>query len=78
MPDIKLPDGKKIPFTNTINGFELVEKISKSLAKDLLILFAISKPSIVFENGIFLPSDNIISGIYQFNSINFLYSVKVV
>ena len=34
MPDIKLPDGKKIPFSKTINGFEIAEKISKSLAKD--------------------------------------------
>ena len=38
MPDIKLPDGKKIPFTNTINGFELVEKISKSLAKEACVM----------------------------------------
>jgi len=38
MPDIKLPDGKKIPFTNTINGFDLVEKISKSLAKEACVM----------------------------------------
>ena len=49
-----------------------------SLARDLLILFAISKPSTAFENEIFLPSGNFISGIYEDNSINFLYSVKVV
>ena len=78
MPNIKLPDGKKIPFSKKIDGFEIANKISKSLAKDLLILFIISKPSIFFENGIFLPFNNFISGIYQDNSINFLYSVKVV
>ena len=49
-----------------------------SLDKDLLILFVISKPSIFFENEIFLPSDNVIAGIFYDNSINFLYSVKVV
>ena len=54
------------------NGLKL------SMDKDLLIFFIISKPSIVLENGIVLPSDNFISGIYQDNSINFLYSVKVV
>jgi len=34
MPDIKLPDGKKISFSKTIDGFEIAKKISKSLAKD--------------------------------------------
>jgi len=24
MPDIKLPDGKKIPFSKKINGFEII------------------------------------------------------
>ncbi|MDC1476387.1 threonine--tRNA ligase [Pelagibacteraceae bacterium] len=38
MPDIKLPDGKKIPFSKTIDGFEIVNKISKSLAKDACIM----------------------------------------
>ena len=38
MPDIKLPDGKKIPFSKTINGFEIANKISKSLAKDACII----------------------------------------
>ena len=33
MPDIKLPDGKKVPFSKTIDGFEIARKISKSLAK---------------------------------------------
>ena len=27
MPDIKLPDGKKIPFLKTIDGFEIAKKI---------------------------------------------------
>ena len=38
MPDIKLLDGKKIPFSKTINGFEIVNKISKSLAKEACIM----------------------------------------
>jgi len=38
MPDIKLPDGKKISFLKTINGFEIAKKISKSLAKDACIM----------------------------------------
>ena len=38
MPDIKLPDGKKIPFSNTIDGFEIAKKISKSLAKEACIM----------------------------------------
>ena len=33
MPDIQLLDGKKISFTKSINGFDLVRKISKSLEK---------------------------------------------
>jgi threonyl-tRNA synthetase len=38
MPDIKLPDGKIIHFENQINGFQLTEKISKSLANDACVL----------------------------------------
>ena len=38
MPDIKLPDGKIIQFKNHVNGFKLVEKISKSLAKEACIM----------------------------------------
>jgi len=38
MPDIKLPDGKKIPFTKEIDGFEIASKISKSLANDACIM----------------------------------------
>ena len=38
MPDIKLSDGKKIPFSKTIDGFEITNKISKSLAKDACIM----------------------------------------
>jgi threonyl-tRNA synthetase len=38
MPDIKLPDGKIIQFKNHVNGFKLVEKISKSLAKEAYIM----------------------------------------
>jgi threonyl-tRNA synthetase len=38
MPDIKLPDGKKIPFTKKIDGFEIASKISKSLAKAACVM----------------------------------------
>ena len=38
MPDIKLPDGKKIPFSKTIDGFEIAKKISKTLEKNALIM----------------------------------------
>jgi threonyl-tRNA synthetase len=38
MPDIKLSDGKKIPFLKKINGFEIANKISKSLAKEACVM----------------------------------------
>ncbi len=38
MLDIKLLDGKIIQFKNQISGFELVKKISKSLAKEACIM----------------------------------------
>ena len=38
MPNIKLPDGKKIPFTKKIDGFEIAKKISKTLEKTALIM----------------------------------------
>ena len=38
MPDIKLLDGKKIPFSKKINGFEIANKISKSLSKEACIM----------------------------------------
>jgi threonyl-tRNA synthetase len=38
MPDIKLSDGKKIPFSKTIDGFEIANKISKSLAKEACVM----------------------------------------
>ncbi|MDC0247878.1 threonine--tRNA ligase [Pelagibacteraceae bacterium] len=38
MPDIILPDGKKIPFAKTIDGFEISKKISKSLAKEACVM----------------------------------------
>ena len=38
MPQIQLLDGKKIPFTKSINGFDLTKKISKSLEKAALIM----------------------------------------
>jgi len=38
MPDIKLPDGKKISFSKETNGFDLAKKISKSLSKEACIM----------------------------------------
>ena len=38
MPDITLPDGKKLSFKNEVTGLEVAEKISKSLSKQALIM----------------------------------------
>ena len=38
MPGIKLTDGKKIQFSEHINGFEIAKKISKSLVKEACIM----------------------------------------
>ena len=38
MPEIKLLDGKKIPFSKKIDGFEIANKISKSLAKEACVM----------------------------------------
>ncbi|MDB9799400.1 threonine--tRNA ligase [Pelagibacteraceae bacterium] len=38
MPNIQLLDGKKISFDNSIDGFELTKKISKSLEKIALVM----------------------------------------
>ena len=38
MPIINLPDGNKIEFPNKVTGIEIAEKISKSLAKQALIM----------------------------------------
>ena len=38
MPIIKLPDGNNIEFQNKVTGLEIAEKISKSLAKQALIM----------------------------------------
>ena len=38
MPNIHLLDGKKISFEKSMDGFELVKKISKSLQKEALIM----------------------------------------
>ena len=38
MPDIKLLDGKKIPFSKKIDGFEIANKISKSLSKEACVM----------------------------------------
>ena len=38
MPDIILPDGKKLKFKDNITGFEVAQNISKSLAKQALVM----------------------------------------
>ena len=38
MPNITLPDGKKLSFKSNVTGFEVAEKISKSLSKQALII----------------------------------------
>ena len=38
MPTIKLPDGKNLSFSKKITGLEIVEKISKSLSKQALVM----------------------------------------
>ena len=38
MPQVELLDGKQIPFSKSISGFELTKKISKSLEKSALIM----------------------------------------
>ncbi len=38
MPNIKLPDGKNLIFKDKVSGFQIAEKISKSLLKQALII----------------------------------------
>ena len=38
MPNIILADGKKLDFTESITGLKIVEKISKSLMKQALVM----------------------------------------
>ena len=38
MPNITLPDGKKLTFEEKVNGIQIAEKISKSLSKQALIV----------------------------------------
>ena len=38
MPKITLPDGNNIDFPNKVTGLEVAEKISKSLAKQALVM----------------------------------------
>ena len=38
MPKIKLPDGKNLVFNKKVTGFEVSEKISKSLSKQALVM----------------------------------------
>ena len=38
MPNITLPDGKSLNFPKKVTGLEVAEKISKSLAKQAIVL----------------------------------------
>ena len=38
MPNIKLPDRKSLNFKDKVTGFQIAEKISKSLSKEALII----------------------------------------
>ena len=38
MPTVQLPDGKDLVFDKKVNGFEISEKISKSLSKQALVM----------------------------------------
>ena len=38
MPNIKLPDGNSLNFDKKVTGFQVAEKISKSLSKQALII----------------------------------------
>ena len=38
MPNITLPDGKKLSFKSNVTGYEVAEKISKSLSKQALVI----------------------------------------
>ena len=38
MPNITLPDGKKLNFKQKVTGIQIAEKISKSLAKQALVM----------------------------------------
>ena len=38
MPNITLPDGKKLDFTESITGLKIAETISKSLMKQALVM----------------------------------------
>ena len=38
MPNIKLPDGKQISFSEAVSGIQIAEKISSSLSREALIM----------------------------------------
>ncbi|MDC0150708.1 TGS domain-containing protein [Candidatus Pelagibacter sp.] len=38
MPTITLPDGNSLDFPNKVTGLEVAEKISKSLAKQAMVI----------------------------------------
>ena len=42
MPIITLPDGNNLTFPDKVTGLDVAEKISKSLAKQAIIISAVS------------------------------------
>ncbi len=50
MPNIKLPDGKQIKFDKPISGFDICNKISKSLSRNALIMSVNGEPKDLFFN----------------------------
>ncbi len=38
MPTIKLPDGNNLKFSKNVTGLQIAEKISKSLAKQAMVM----------------------------------------
>ena len=41
MPNITLPDGKKLNFKQKVTGIQIAEKVSKSLAKQALVMLSL-------------------------------------
>ena len=54
MPEIKLPDGKKLTFEKKVSGLQIAEKISKSLAKQALIMIVDGELKIGLWQGIYI------------------------